>query len=277
MVDHNASLLSLVALAGGMAATGLFSGVLAGLLGVGGGLVIVPALFNILPIFGVQDGVLMKVAVATSLATIIPTSFISARKHFARGTMDMALLRSLAPGIFLGAVLGTMLVVVLKGAVLSGVFAAIVLMAAVNMGFARLEWHLRQGVPTGMARGGIGAGIGAVSAVMGIGGGMLGVPVLSLCGTDIRSAVSTASAFGLIIAVPATIGLVLAGLGVEGRPPYSLGWVNLIGFGLIVPASIFATPWGVAMAHSISPLLLKRIFAGFLTVTSTRMAFSLFG
>ena len=277
MVDHNASLLSLVALAGGMAATGLFSGVLAGLLGVGGGLVIVPALFNILPIFGVQDGVLMKVAVATSLATIIPTSFISARKHFARGTMDMALLRSLAPGIFLGAVLGTMLVVVLKGAVLSGVFAAIVLMAAVNMGFARLEWQLRQGVPTGMARGGIGAGIGAVSAVMGIGGGMLGVPVLSLCGTDIRSAVSTASAFGLIIAVPATIGLVLAGLGVEGRPPYSLGWVNLIGFGLIVPASIFATPWGVAMAHSISPLLLKRIFAGFLTVTSARMAFSLFG
>jgi uncharacterized membrane protein YfcA len=277
MVDHNASLLSLVALAGGMAATGLFSGVLAGLLGVGGGLVIVPALFNILPIFGVEDGVQMKVAVATSLATIVPTSFISARKHFARGMMDLALLRSLAPGIFLGAVLGTMLVVVLKGAVLSGVFAAIVLMAAINMGFARLEWRLRQGVPTGMARGGIGAGIGAVSAVMGIGGGMLGVPVLSLCGTDIRSAVSTASAFGVIIAVPATIGLMLAGLGVEGRPPYSLGWVNLIGFGLIVPASILATPWGVAMAHSISPLLLKRIFAGFLTVTSVRMAFSLFG
>ena len=277
MPDATASIISLFALAGGMAATGLFSGMLAGLLGVGGGLVIVPVLFNILPIFDVQDTVLMKVAVGTSLATIIPTSFISARKHFARGTMDVALLRSLAPGIFMGAVLGTVLVVVLKGAVLSGVFAAIVLLAAFNMGFAGLEWRLRQSVPGGLARGCIGAGIGAVSAVMGIGGGMLGVPVLSMCGTDIRSAVSTASAFGLIIAVPATIGLVLAGLGVEGRPPYSLGWVNLIGFGLIVPASIFATPWGVAMAHSISPLLLKRIFAGFLTVTSARMAFSLFG
>jgi uncharacterized membrane protein YfcA len=260
-----------------MAATGLFSGMLAGLLGVGGGLVIVPVLFNILPIFDVQDTVLMKVAVGTSLATIIPTSFISARKHFARGTMDVALLRSLAPGIFMGAVLGTVLVVVLKGAVLSGVFAAIVLLAAFNMGFAGLEWRLRQSVPGGLARGGIGAGIGAVSAVMGIGGGMLGVPVLSMCGTDIRSAVSTASAFGLIIAVPATIGLVLAGLGMEGRPPYSLGWVSLIGFGLIVPASIIATPWGVAMAHSISPLLLKRVFAGFLALTSARMAFSLFG
>ena len=277
MPDDTASLLSLFALAGGMAVTGLFSGLLAGLLGVGGGLVIVPVLFNILPIFDVQATVLMKVAVGTSLATIVPTSFISARKHFARGTMDVALLRSLAPGIFMGAVLGTMLVVVLKGAVLSGVFAAIVLLAAFNMGFAGLEWRLRQSVPGGLARGCIGAGIGAVSAVMGIGGGMLGVPVLSMCGTDIRSAVSTASAFGLIIAVPATIGLVLAGLGVEGRPPYSLGWVSLIGFGLIVPASIIATPWGVAMAHSISPLLLKRIFVGFLTVTSARMAFSLFG
>jgi len=277
MPDDTASIISLFALAGGMAATGLFSGMLAGLLGVGGGLVIVPVLFNILPIFDVQDTVLMKVAVGTSLATIIPTSFISARKHFARGTMDVALLRSLAPGIFMGAVLGTVLVVVLKGAVLSGVFAAIVLLAAFNMGFAGLEWRLRQSVPGGLARGGIGAGIGAVSAVMGIGGGMLGVPVLSMCGTDIRSAVSTASAFGLIIAVPATIGLVLAGLGVEGRPPYSLGWVSLIGFGLIVPASIIATPWGVAMAHSISPLLLKRVFAGFLALTSARMAFSLFG
>jgi uncharacterized membrane protein YfcA len=277
MPDATASIISLFALAGGMAATGLFSGMLAGLLGVGGGLVIVPVLFNILPIFDVQDTVLMKVAVGTSLATIIPTSFISARKHFARGTMDVALLRSLAPGIFMGAVLGTVLVVVLKGAVLSGVFAAIVLLAAFNMGFAGLEWRLRQSVPGGLARGCIGAGIGAVSAVMGIGGGMLGVPVLSMCGTDIRSAVSTASAFGLIIAVPATIGLVLAGLGVEGRPPYSLGWVSLIGFGLIVPASIIATPWGVAMAHSISPLLLKRVFAGFLALTSARMAFSLFG
>jgi uncharacterized membrane protein YfcA len=277
MPDHTSSLLSLFALAGGMAVTGLFSGLLAGLLGVGGGLVIVPVLFNILPIFDVQATVLMKVAVGTSLATIVPTSFISARKHLARGTMDVALLRSLAPGIFMGAVLGTVLVVVLKGAVLSGVFAAIVLLAAFNMGFAGLEWRLRQSVPGGLARGCIGAGIGAVSAVMGIGGGMLGVPVLSMCGTDIRSAVSTASAFGLIIAVPATIGLVLAGLGMEGRPPYSLGWVSLIGFGLIVPASIIATPWGVAMAHSISPLLLKRVFAGFLALTSARMAFSLFG
>jgi len=275
MLDDPTSLFALVALASGMAVTGLFSGVMAGLLGVGGGLVIVPVLFNVLPVFGVQDTAVMKVAVATSLATIVPTSMISARRHFARGTMDVPLLRSLAPGLLLGALLGTALVVVLQGTILSGIFAAIVLLVAINMGFAGLGWQMRETVPGGLARSVIGAGIGGVSAVMGIGGGMLGVPVLSACGTAIRVAVSTASAFGLIIAVPATIGLVIAGMGMEGRPAYSLGWVSLIGLALIAPASIIATPWGVRLAHSISPLLLKRVFAGFLALSSVKMAYSL--
>ncbi|NCY25143.1 MAG: sulfite exporter TauE/SafE family protein [Alphaproteobacteria bacterium] len=275
MLDDPNSLFALVALASGMAVTGLFSGVMAGLLGVGGGLVIVPVLFNALPVFGVQDTAVMKVAVATSLATIVPTSIISARKHFARGTMDVPLLRSLAPGLLLGALLGTALVVVLQGTILSGIFAAIVLLVAINMGFAGLGWQMRETVPGGLARSVIGAGIGGVSAVMGIGGGMLGVPVLSACGRAIRVAVSTASAFGLIIAVPATIGLVIAGMGMEGRPAYSLGWVSLIGLVLIAPASIIATPWGVRLAHSISPLLLKRVFAGFLALSSVKMAYSL--
>ena len=158
---------------------------------------------------------------------------------------------------------------------MSAIFAAVALLVAINMGFAGLEWRLRERMPGGIARAAIGAGIGGFSAVMGIGGGTLGVPVLSMFGANIRGAVSTSSAFGLIIAVPATIGLVVAGMGMDGRPPYSLGWVSLIGFGLIAPASIIATPWGVALAHSISPLLLKRIFAAFLALTSARMAYSL--
>jgi uncharacterized membrane protein YfcA len=107
--------------------------------------------------------------------------------------------------------------------------------------------------------------------MMGIGGGTVGVPVLTMFGTPIREAVATSSAFGLIIAIPATIGFILAGLGAEGRPPYSWGWVNLVGFALIVPSSILATPWGVRLAHSIPPLLLKRAFAVFLAITSARM------
>jgi len=267
----------LVGLAVAMAVTGLFSGLLAGLLGVGGGIVIVPVLFHVLPWFGVPDATQMKVAVATSLATIIPTSIISARKHFAKGTMDVPLLRSLALPMLLGALLGTWLAVVLKGPVLSGIFAGVALVVALNMGFAGLDWRLRDAMPRGVARAGIGGGIGAFSAVMGIGGGTLGVPVLSMFGAPIRSAVATSSAFGLIIAVPATLGLVLAGIGEPGRPPWSAGWVSLVGFALIAPASILATPWGVSLAHSIRPLLLKRVFAVFLALTSLRMAWSLLG
>ncbi len=276
-MEHLYTLPWLLAMAAVMAATGLFSGVLAGLLGVGGGIVIVPVLFHILPLFGVPEATQMKVAVATSLATIIPTSIISARKHFSKGTMDMPLLRSLAPAMFAGALLGTVLAVLLKGAVLSAIFALVALVVALNMGFSGLDWRLRERMPRGAARAGIGAGIGGFSAVMGIGGGTLGVPVLSMFGAPIRSAVATSSAFGLIIAVPATLGLVLAGLGEAGRPPFSLGWVSLIGLALIAPASIIATPWGVKLAYFLSPLLLKRVFAGFLALTSLRMGWSLLG
>jgi len=105
----------------------------------------------------------------------------------------------------------------------------------------------------------------------------VGVPILSAFGAPMRAAVATASAFGIIIAVPATIGFVWAGLGNPMLPPLSVGYVNLIGFALIVPTSMLAAPWGVKLAHSIPPLLLKRLFAAFLAVTSIRMIWSLLG
>ena len=112
--------------------------------------------------------------------------------------------------------------------------------------------------------------------MMGIGGGTLGVPLLSMFGYPIRQAVATASAFGLIISIPATIGFVLGGWSDARVPPFSLGYVSLIGFALIAPTSILATPWGVKLAHTIPPLWLKRAFAVFLAATSLRMFWSLF-
>jgi uncharacterized membrane protein YfcA len=268
-MEHPTSLLSLFALAAGMAATGLFSGVLAGLLGVGGGIVIVPVLFNILPIFGVPEAVQMKIAVATSLATIIPTSIISARKHFAKGTMDMALLRSLAPAMFVGALAGTVLAVVLKGPVLSGIFAAVALLVAINMGFAGLEWRLRQTMPPGLARIGIGAGIGGFSAVMGIGGGTFGVPLMTLYGSPIHRAVGTASGLGVIIAVPAILGFFA--LPVADAPPYTIGAVNLPAFAAVILTTYMTTPWGAALAHRMNPAPLKRAFAAFLILVALNM------
>ncbi|WP_207536805.1 sulfite exporter TauE/SafE family protein [Sabulicella rubraurantiaca] len=265
----------LAGLAAAMVFTGCVSGVLAGLLGVGGGIVIVPVLFYVLPLFDVPEATQMKVAVATSLATIIPTSIVSARKHYQRGAMDIGLLRSLAPSIFVGVLIGTALAVAMRGPGLTLVFAVTALAVAVNMGVTSVDFRLRDSLPSGASRHFIGGGIGAVSAMMGIGGGTVGVPVLNMAGVPIRQAVATTSAFGLIISIPATIGFIVAGIGAEGRPPYSLGWVNLIGFALIVPSSIVATPWGVRLAHTIPPLLLKRAFALFLAITSLRMLYTL--
>lgn len=265
----------LAGLAAAMAATGLVSGTLAGLLGVGGGIVIVPVLFNVLPLFGIPEAVQMKLAVGTSLATIIPTSIQSARKHFAKGTMDVALLRSLAPSIAAGVLLGTVLAIWLKGDALTLVFAVVAVAVAFNMATTGADWRIRESFPTGAPRHGIGGFIGTVSAMMGIGGGTVGVPILAAFGAPMRAAVATASAFGIIIAVPATIGFVWAGWGNTLLPPFSVGYVNLIGFALIVPTSMLAAPWGVKLAHSIPPLLLKRLFAAFLAVTSARMIWSL--
>lgn len=274
-MDHMTDPLWLAALAAAMAATGLVSGTLAGLLGVGGGIVIVPVLFNIFPLFAIPEAVMMKLAVGTSLATIIPTSIQSARKHYVKGAMDIPLLRSIWPSIITGVVVGTILAIWLKGQVLTAVFAVIALLVAINMGFSGIDYKVRDRFPEGAARHAIGGFIGTVSAMMGIGGGTVGVPILSAFGTAIRSAVATASVFGLIISIPATIGFIWGGWGDPLTPPLSLGYVNLIGFALIVPSSMLATPWGVHLAHTIPPLALKRAFAVFLAITALRMFYSL--
>lgn len=275
-MEHLNDPLWLAALAAAMAATGLVSGTLAGLLGVGGGIVIVPLLFNVFPLFGIPEAVQMKVAVATSLATIIPTSIQSARKHYQKGAMDVGLLRSIWPSMLAGVALGTFLAVYVRGEGLTAVFAMVSLLVALNMGFTAVDFKITESVPAGPPRQALGIGIGSVSAMMGIGGGTLGVPILSMCGHPIRAAVATASAFGLIISIPATIGFVWGGWSDPLRPPFSVGYVNLVGVALIAPTSILATPWGVHLAHTIPPLWLKRAFSVFLAITSLRMFWSLF-
>ncbi len=266
----------LATLALAMAGTGLLSGLLAGLLGVGGGIVIVPLLFNVFPLFGIPESIQMKVAVATSLATIIPTSIQSARKHHAKGAMDVPFIRSIWPSMLAGVAFGTLLAVHVRGEGLTAVFAMVAMLVALNMGFTAVDFKITESVPSGPPRQALGIGIGSVSAMMGIGGGTLGVPLLSMFGYPIRQAVATASAFGLIISIPATIGFIWGGLSDPRVPPWSLGYVNLVGFALIAPSSILATPLGVKLAHSIPPLWLKRAFAVFLAATSLRMFWSLF-
>jgi len=276
-MDHSTDPLWLALLAVAMAVTGLFSGLLAGLLGVGGGIVIVGVLFSIFPIFAIPEAIMMKLAVGTSLATIIPTSIQSARKHYSKGMMDLPLLRAIWPAILVGVLLGTLLAINLRGQVSTVVFATIALAVAINMGFAGTAFRLRESFPEGWARQAIGGFIGTVSAMMGIGGGTVGVPILTAFGAPIRSAVSTASVFGLIISIPGTLGFIVGGWGDPRLPPFSLGYVNLVGVALIVPASMLAAPWGVQLAHTIPPVALKRAFAVFLAITAARMFWTLLG
>ncbi|MGE0667910.1 MAG: sulfite exporter TauE/SafE family protein [Sphingomonadales bacterium] len=257
---------------------GLFSGVISGLLGVGGGIVIVPALYHVFAYLDIDPSVRMHLAVGTSLSTIIPTAIRSVRSHHKRGAVDMQLMRQWAVPLGIGVLIGTGLAVFAKGSALTLVFATVALVVAVQMTVVRHDWKIRDTVPGGFLGALPPVGIGAFSAMMGIGGGTLAVPTLSMLGVPIHRAVATASGFGLIIAIPGTIGFVLAGWGNPLLPlPWYLGYVSLLGFAVLVPATLISVPWGVALAHWLKPQPLRWAFAFFLALTSARMFWDLFG
>lgn len=256
---------------------GVFAGFIAGLLGVGGGIVVVPALFFILGALGVDEAVRMHVSVGTSLATIIVTSLISARSHAARGAVDMALLRQWTPGIILGVSAGAGLALLMDGRTLTGLFASIALVMAVQMAFGNPEWRVSNEPPRGLVAQAIAAIIGAVSALMGIGGGALSILALSLYGYPIHRAVGTAAAIGSLIGVPGTIGFILGGWGNPALPPLSLGYVNVLATLLILPTSMLFAPLGAKAAHALPVRSLKLAFAVFLAATSVRMFVSILG
>jgi uncharacterized membrane protein YfcA len=250
---------------------GAIAGLLAGLLGVGGGIVIVPALYHIFSYLDVADEVRMHLAVGTSLATIIPTSIRSVMAHNARGSFDRGLFKQWVPGIILGVLAGTWLANLASFHELTLIFATVALIVAIYMAMGSPDWKLREGLPPNPVNSLVAAVIGAISAMMGIGGGTLSVPTLNLCGVPIHRSVGTAAGFGLVIAVPGTLGFIVGGWNNEMLPPFSLGFVNWLGVLIIIPATILAVPYGAKLAHSLSQTGLKRAFALFLGITSLRM------
>ncbi len=261
----------LAGLAAALIVTGMVAGLMAGLLGVGGGIVIVPVLYHLFSLLDIDPAVRMHLAVGTSLATIIPTSIVSARSHYRKGGLDPELLRSIGPPVLAGALFGGVLGSLLEGVLLSAIFASVAMLVAANMALRPEGSAIADKLPGRPGRAVIGTAIGATSAIMGIGGGTLGVPVLSAFNTPIRRAVGTASALGLIIGVPGAIGFLLAGLDMPDRPPGSIGYINLVGFALIVPLTMKMAPAGAAIAHRINPNRLRLAFAIFLALTAARM------
>ncbi|MCC5794204.1 MAG: sulfite exporter TauE/SafE family protein [Chromatiales bacterium] len=254
-----------------MTATGLGAGIIAGLLGVGGGIVVVPVLYHVLGLLDVDITVRMHIAVGTSLATIIPTSIRSLRAHGKRGSFDEQLFRTWAPGLVCGGLAGAAIAGLAEFRLLVSVFAVVAGLVALQMAFGLPERPQLLQV-TGRVAGSLLGGLtGMLSAMMGIGGGTLAVPLLSLGGVPIHRAVGTSAGFGLLIAVPATAGFILSGWQQEALPPLSFGYVNLAGVLVIIPASLLTVPFGVRLAHTLRQQTLRRAFAVFLGLTAARM------
>ncbi len=252
-----------------LVAIGGLAGVIAGLLGVGGGIVLVPAFFYTFAHLGYDGPQLMQVCLGTSLATIMATAMRSVRAHDRKGAVDWALLKGWAPAIAIGAVIGFFLAAQLRSATLQAVFGGLGLLAGLWMAFGRADWRLGAALPSGPGRWAMGGGLGFLSVLMGIGGGTFGVPMMTLYGMPIHRAVGTASGFGLIISIPSAIGFLT--MDVAGAPPWTLGAVNLPAFAVIVAMTLLTTPLGVRLAHAMDPKPLKRAFALFLILVALNM------
>lgn len=261
------SLLPLLAL---MLLTGAFAGILAGLLGIGGGIILVPAFFYIFAALGYSGGGIMQMCVATSLATIVVTSFRSVQSHKGKGSLDRSILNAFAPGLALGAVVASFLVADLEGQTLQALFGVFGFLIAVWLIFGKSEWRLADEMPQGITRPAMGLGVGALSTVLGIGGGNIGVPLMTLYGVPIHRAVGTAAGFGLIIAAPAVV-LFLMQETPQDLPPYSLGLVNIPAFVLVISMTLITTPLGVRLAHALPARPLKIIFACSIALAAANM------
>jgi uncharacterized membrane protein YfcA len=236
-----------------MLMTGTVAGVLAGLFGIGGGIVIVPVLELGLGFIGVDPAIRMHVAVGTSLATIVPTSISSARAHHQRQSVDVEIVKRWA--VFV---------------------ATLAFLVAVKMLFFPTSRNLTEEVPRGPLVPCIPTAIGCFSSMMGIGGGTFSVMTLTLFNEPIHRAVGTAALFGLVISLPGTLGFVAAGWGDPRIPPGSLGFVSLIGFACIAPATVLAAPLGAKIAHTFSARRLNILFGAFLVIASLRLFYRAF-
>jgi uncharacterized membrane protein YfcA len=254
-------------------ALGVIAGLLAGLLGVGGGLVVVAGLIWLLPAQGIPEQHVIHVALASSLASIVLTGLSSASAHHRRGSVLWPSVRWLVPGLLLGGVSGAALATALSGETLRWIVAGFCFVAAAQLAFGRARaGGVRTDAPASPGLSLAGVGIGATSAVVGIGGGSLTVPLLVWLGVAPVRAVGTSSACGVAIALASAAGYVGLGPAAGSLPPGSVGYVYLPAALGIALASILAAPWGTRLAHALSGIALQRVFAGFLIAAGTAVA-----
>jgi uncharacterized membrane protein YfcA len=252
---------------------GCFTGFLAGLLGIGGGMLMVPFMTLILSQHGVPAVLSVKMAIATSMATILFTSISSVRAHHKRGAVRWDLVRTLAPGIVAGGLVsGAGVFALLKGTTLAFLFAVFVVFSATQMLLGRKPHASRQ-VPGPAGRFAAGGVIGFVSGLVGAGGGFISVPFMTWCNVPMHSAVATSAALGFPIALANTVGYVIGGRSLQSPLPGSLGYLWLPALAVIASASVLLAPLGAKAAHAMNVQQLKRVFAGMLYLLALYMLY----
>lgn len=253
--------------------TGMFAGLLAGLLGVGGGIVIVPILYHLFTAFGVSAALAMPLSVGTSLSTIVLTSIVSARNHYAKGGVDIELVKKWILPVLLGVIIGSFAPSFIGGTQVKMVFGIMLILVSLHiLGSSYWKLELFHQLPARPVQFTLATLLGGLSALLGIGGGTLMVPILTLFAFPIHRAISTASVFGLIISVPATVIYIANGWDSTGLPPLSTGYINWAVFAILVPMTMWFAPLGVKLAYRLNVPHLKRTFAIFLCIIGLKMA-----
>jgi len=256
---------------------GVITGILAGLFGIGGGAVIVPVLYEVFRVLGVPEEVRMQLCVGTSIAIILPTTIRSYVTHRAKGLVIPRVIRLWAIPAVIGVACGAVIAAFAPPAVFKLAFVLIAGFIATKFLFAGDRWNLGTDLPSTVPMTLYGFGIGLAGSLMGVSGGSLSNIVLTLYGKPIHNAVATSSGLGVPITIIGTLGYVLAGLHDRALlPPFSLGFVSLIGVAVMAPVSSFAAPYGARFAHRLSRRTLEIVFSTFLLLVSMRFLISLF-
>jgi uncharacterized protein len=255
---------------------GIITGLLAGLLGIGGGAIIVPVLYEIFGFLDVHYDVRMQLCIGTSLAIIVPTSIRSALAHRARGALSMPVLRRWTVPILIGIGLGAVLAAYAPSWLMKVMFIAVAVLIAAKMLFGRATWRLGSVLPGPAAMSSYGFIIGFYSAVMGVGGGSVATMVMTLYGMPIHTAIGTSAGVGVLISIVGTFGYIVAGWPqMDLLPPLSLGYVSVIGMILMAPVSALVAPYGARIAHAMSKRQLEIALGLFLLLVAVRFAISL--
>src|SRR5712691_5887039 len=257
---------------------GFITGILAGLFGIGGGALIVPVLYEVFGVLDVPNEVRFQLCVGTSIAIIVPTNVLSYLTHRGKGAVMMDVVRAWAVPAVVGVVAGSAIAAFAPPGVLKLAFVVIASVIAFKLLVGRDSWRLADDLPGRAGMSAYGFFVGLAASLMGISGGSIANMILTLHGKPIHSAVATSAALGVPITVAGTIGYLLAGLPQQAlMPPFSIGFVSLIGFALMAPVSSFTAPYGARLAHALSKRRLEIAFGCFLFIVCVRFVVSLLG